>query len=58
MTNLPRLWEGDLCLGLDQDLDLDLDRDLDREKDLDLDLDLESSLTGEGDRKSLMHPVY
>lgn len=56
MTNLPRLWEGDLCLGLDQDLDLD--RDLDLEKDLDLDLDLESSLTGEGDRKSLMHPVY
>lgn len=56
MTNLPRLWETDLCLGLDQDLDLDWDLDL--EKDLDLDLDLESSLTGEGDRKSLMHPVY
>lgn len=56
MTNLPRLWERDLCLGLDQDLDLDLDLDL--EKDLDLDLDLDSSLAGEGDRKSLTHSVH
>lgn len=57
-TNLPRLLDRDLCLGLDQDLDLDLDLGLDQDLDLDLgldlDWDLDRALKGEGEREYLM----
>ena len=57
-TNLPRLLDRDLGLGLDQDLDLDLDLGLDQDLDLDLGLDLDRdldwALIGEGDCEYLV----